>query len=308
MINYNNWTGGTSPLVSLITINYNEYVHTLKLIDSLKKIRYPRYEIIVIDNGSHNGECENISVEHEDIIVIRSRENLGYAGGCNLGAKFSSGKYLMFLNNDIIVDKNFLWPLVDLAERKKYIGAIMPKVLYHEHPELIQSAGYTNFSPLTVRNKVLGFKERDDKKFNTEYQISTFYGAAMFIPSWTFHHVGPINERFFLYYEDHEWAYRIKKEGYSIWYCGGSKVYHKESISIGSKSAFKAYYLMRNRLIFAKILFNDKWYYPFTVFYLRFLVGNYKIFLYKRKKMSKHVDAIRNALNWASISNIKKTI
>ena len=117
-------SNSTYPLVSIVSVNYNQPEATLDMLDSLSKLTYPNFEVIVVDNASTSGDISIIKRHHPDVQLIISDENLGFAGGNNLGIKASQGDYIMLLNNDTVADPGFLEPLVHkfLSELKPGAG------------------------------------------------------------------------------------------------------------------------------------------------------------------------------------------
>jgi len=240
------------PLVSIISINYNQSEVTCQLLESLRNISYPNVEIIVVDNCSMEQDPLVISEKYPEIQFVRSKENLGFAGGNNLGLKVSKGEYLLFLNNDTEVDKGFLEPMINLLESDKSIGMVSPKIRYFYHPDTIQYAGYTPLNKLTLRHHLVGYKQVDRGEFSKSGLTNFSHGAAMIVPRRVIQDVGPMQEEYFLYYEELDWGTRIKKAGYNIWYMADSLIYHKESITTGKNSPMRTYYLARNRLLYAR--------------------------------------------------------
>jgi GT2 family glycosyltransferase len=240
------------PLVSIITINYNQLQLTLDLLKSLKKVTYPEVEVIVVDNASTQDPASVIRSEYPEVKVLVSKTNLGFAGGNNLGIKEAKGKHLLFLNNDTEVDPGFLEPLVELFETNPTAGAASSKILYFNSEETIQYAGSTRINPFTGRNKRLGHLEKDQGQHDILRETDLAHGAAMMVPRQVIDKVGMMPEFFFLYYEEVDWCESIKRGGYKIFYVPASKVYHKESMSIGKKSTLKTYYMTRNRLLFMR--------------------------------------------------------
>ena len=110
---------GVSKQVSIIIPNYNGQKYLEDCIDSLQQLDFPRenYEIIVVDNASSDNSCDLICSRYPDVILIEAEKNLGFASGCNLGIKNSSGEYIVLLNNDTVVDSNWLKELVAVAAR-----------------------------------------------------------------------------------------------------------------------------------------------------------------------------------------------
>lgn len=240
------------PLVSIITINYNQLKLTCELLDSLRRITYPAVEVIVIDNHSNEDPTPVITERYPEARLIVSHENLGFAGGNNLGIKASKGEYLLFLNNDTEVDEGVLEPLIDLFEAHPEAGAASSKILYFDSGETIQYAGSSRIDPFTGRSKRVGYMEKDSGQYNTIRETDLAHGAAMMVPRRVIDKVGVMPEFFFLYYEEVDWCESIKRAGYKIFFVPGSRVYHKESMSIGKGSTLKTYYMTRNRLLYMR--------------------------------------------------------
>lgn len=240
------------PRVSIITINYNQLMLTCALLDSLRNLTYPDVEVIVVDNCSAENPTEVITARYPEVIFIRSEKNLGFAGGNNLGIKRSTGKYLLFLNNDTEVDTGFLEPLVNLFETNPTAGVASSKILYYNSGDTIQYAGSTSINPFTGRNTRVGFMEKDLGQHDSLKETDLAHGAAMMVPRKIVNEIGMMPEFFFLYYEEIDWCESIKRAGYKIYFVPGSKVYHKESMSVGKNSTLKTYYMTRNRLLFMR--------------------------------------------------------
>jgi GT2 family glycosyltransferase len=240
------------PCVTIITINYNQLKLTCELLDSLRKLTYPQVEVIVVDNHSKENPAGVIGERYPEVKLILSSENLGFAGGNNLGIRASRGKYLLFLNNDTEVDPGFLEPLVALFESNPRAGAASSKILYYNSGETIQYAGSTRIDPFTGRSKRIGYMEKDQGQHNRLQETDLAHGAAMMVPGKVIEEVGMMPDFFFLYYEEVDWCESIKKAGYKIYFVPDSKVYHKESMSIGKRSTLKTYYMTRNRLLYMR--------------------------------------------------------
>lgn len=240
------------PLVTIVTINYNQVDLTCQLLASLRNITYPALEVIVVDNHSQQDPRPRIAVEFPEAKLIVSDENLGFAGGNNLGIKASRGEYLLFLNNDTEVDPGFLEPLVDLFQSNPNAGAASSKILYYNSGQTIQYAGSTRIDPFTGRSKRIGYREKDQGQYERVMQTDLAHGAAMMVPRRVIEQVGMMPEFFFLYYEEVDWCESIKRAGYQIYVVPQSKVYHKESMSIGKGSTLKTYYMTRNRLLYMR--------------------------------------------------------
>jgi hypothetical protein len=237
--------------LSVITINYNGVKDTCALMDSITF--NDTMEVIVVDNASKDDEATIIERRYPQVKVIRSSQNLGFAGGNNLGIKSARGKYLLFINNDTVLDHGaHLDALIQRLESSSQIGVVCPKIRFAWDNHPIQFAGYTPLSSVTMRNRSLGFGEEDRGQYDTPHPTPYAHGAAMMVKREALEKVGLMPECFFLYYEELDWSMMFTRAGYQIWYEPASTVYHKESQATGQDSPLKTYYLTRNRLLFAK--------------------------------------------------------
>lgn len=240
------------PLISIITINYNGLQDTCELIDSLYScIHSVTYEIIVVDNASENQEASVIKKKYPSVHVIESKDNLGFSGGNNLGIRQAKGDFILLLNNDTLVEKDGFHQLIETFNQNPSVGMVCPKIRFADDEIIIQYAGYTELSSITLRNRAIGLGEKDKGQYNKCYQTSYVHGAAVMIRKEAINKVGLMPEIFFLYYEEIDWSTSFKEHGYEIWYNGNCTIYHKESQSVGQESAMRSYYMMRNRLLYA---------------------------------------------------------
>ena len=240
-------------ILSIITINYNRQKDTCELIGTLP-LEDKSIEVIVIDNASAQDEATIIKERFPQVKVIRSKENLGFAGGNNLGIKAAQGKYLFFLNNDILLKPQVsdFRPLIARLKSSPKIGIVCPKIKFSWGNQLIQFASYTPLSPITMRNKAIGCGEVDHGQFDTPHPTPYAHGAAMMIKREVIEKAGLMPECYFLYYEELDWSMMIRHAGYEIWYEPTCTVFHKESQTTGQNSPLRTYYITRNRLLFAQ--------------------------------------------------------
>ena len=238
--------------ISIITINYNGLNDTCALIETIPN--NDKLEMIVVDNASKNQEAEadTISKKYPHVKVIKSKKNLGFAGGNNLGIKAAHGKYLFFINNDTLF-KNFnIQALIDRMESSPAIGVVCPKIRFAWGSNPIQFTGYTPLSKITVRNQSIGFGEEDQGQYDSPHPTPYAHGAAMLIKREAIDKTGLMPECFFLYYEELDWSMMFTRAGYQIWYEPQCTIYHKESQSTGQNSPLRTYYIIRNRLLLVK--------------------------------------------------------
>jgi len=246
-------------LLSIITINYNGLKDTCELIESLPADD-ESLEVIVVDNASTQDEASEIERRFPHVTVIRSEQNLGFAGGNNLGIKAAHGKYLFFLNNDTLLEvrgkrlevRDLILPLINRLENDDKIGMVCPKIRFTWGHQPIQFAGYTRLTSITLRNKTIGYGEEDKGQYDTPHPTPYAHGAAMLVKREVIEKVGMMPECYFLYYEELDWSVMIQRAGYDIWYDPALTVFHKESQTTGQASPLKTFYTTRNRLFFAQ--------------------------------------------------------
>lgn len=285
------------PLVSIITVNYNQAEVTCALIESLNKITYPNFEIIVIDNASPTDDPSIIKKRYPNVIFIQNPINYGFAAGNNFGLMRARGDYVLLLNNDIEVAKDFLEPLVDKLQQNIEIGAVSPKIRYYYQPDTIQYAGFTPMNFVTMRNFAIGHREVDKGQYNCDTETFYAHGAAMLVPLEVVKEVGLMSYIFFLYYEEADWCERIKKAKYTIHFVHNSTVFHKESVSTGRLSDLKIYYLNRNRLVFMRRNVHGKQFY-LGLLYQVFIAIPKNAFLWLLKGKLKLFYAYYRAIGW----------
>ena len=244
--------------LSIITINFNGLKDTCELIDTLP-LEDQSIEVIVVDNASKEDEATVIEQRYPQVNVIRSKENLGFAGGNNLGINAAHGKCLFFINNDTLMRwrkeegrRMMFQPLIDRLESSPKIGAVCPKIRFSWSDNPIQFAGYTPLSRITMRNHAIGCGEADHGQYDTAHPTPYAHGAAMMVKREAIEKSGLMPECYFLYYEELDWSMMIRRAGYDIWYDPAVTVFHKESQSTGQQSPLRTYYITRNRLLFAK--------------------------------------------------------
>ena len=275
--------------LSIITVNYNGLKDTCELMDTLP-LDDTSLEVIVVDNASKDDEASVIAQRYPQVKAIRSEKNLGFAGGNNLGIKAAQGKYLFFINNDTLLYKevegegwkvkgDMFRPLINRLESSPKIGAVCPKIRFTWADSPIQFAGYTPLSTITMRNRSIGFGEKEQGQYNTPHPTPYAHGAAMMVKREAIEKAGMMPENYFLYYEELDWSVMIRRAGYEIWYEPTSTIFHKESQSTGQHSPLRTYYITRNRLMFVSRNVQPPIKY-ISYLYLMVLVGGRDIIKY----------------------------
>ena len=237
--------------LSIITVNYNGLADTCSLLDAITPCDHST-EVIVVDNASRNGEANTIEKRYPTVRVVKSEENLGFAGGNNLGINVAQGRYLFLVNNDTVFNPKELKWLIESLDHSPKTAIVCPKIRFFHGERMIQFAGYTPLSKITLRNKGIGYAETDNGQYDEAHATPYAHGAAMLVRREAIDDVGMMPECYFLYYEELDWSVMMRRKGYNIWYDPRCTIFHKESQSTGVDSPLKTYYLCRNRLLFAK--------------------------------------------------------
>jgi GT2 family glycosyltransferase len=293
----------TSPLVSIITINYNQPKVTEEFLRSLSKLSYQNIEVIVIDNASNEDTTQELKTQFPSVSLYRTFKNLGFTGGNNLGMRLAKGEYVFLVNNDTeIVDANLLEKLIEPFQLDSTVGMVSPKIRYFYSPEVIQFAGYNKINSFTGRNSQVGDGEIDIGQYNTPGYTHYANGAAMMVKREVLEKVGLLTDHFFLCYEELDWAAQTVKYGYRVYYQGQVYLLHKESVSMGKVSPLKVYYNNRNRIMFMRRNTN-KFEFSCFLIYLSLLTIPKNIFTFLLKGQIQHLKAFAKAIDW-NIRNI----
>ena len=258
-----------SPKVSIIILNWNSYEVTRDCLASLEKVDFPNREVVLVDNGSHDGSADRLAREFPAVRIIRNEQNLGFTGGNNVGIRDAlerSPDYLLLLNNDTVVAPNFLSELVKVAETDKRIGLLNPKIYYFEPPDRIWYAGGIR-KPWRVFPLHLGLRKRDDGSYNQTREVSFITGCALMIKAVVVRQIGLLDEVFFLTFEDADWSMRASRAGFKQFYVPASVIWHKDSYvtkkSIGN--AGRNFYTMRNTVLFARKYLQSRYWPLFMI-------------------------------------------
>lgn len=240
--------------VSIITVNYNQDNMTEAVMDSiLKTVTYPSLEILVVDNGSKINPVPKWEIRYPTIKFYRTDKNIGFAGGNNIAVREATGDYLFLVNNDTDFTDGLIDKLAETLDTHPQVGIVCPKIRYFDQPELLQYVGFTKMNYFTARNSCIGHMEVDKGQYDHMSGETAFAnGAAMMIRKEAMDKAGLMTEIFYIYYEELDWCEHFKRAGYSVWVNLQAVIYHKESITIGKKSAIKEYFMNRNRILYIR--------------------------------------------------------
>lgn len=240
--------------------------------ESISKIDYDNYRIIIVDNGSDSNEIESILLEFPNVEIIRSKENLGFSGGNNLGIVYSielGADYIALLNNDTTVQSDFLTRLVKLSNSDKKVGIAVPKINYYSDPNRIWYAGGF-ISKFRGSGYTIGEGKTSEKYTKNRY-VSFATGCCLLIKAKAIKKIGLMDPNYFLYLEDVDYCMRTLLTGYKILFVGQSSINHKVSISSTKYNILSPlYYVTRNRLYFVKKFYHNYYWIPFIIITLIF--------------------------------------
>lgn len=224
-------------LASIVILNWNTAKDTIECIKSLKNQTFKNFEIILVDNGSRKEEIQKIDIFLKNerrlkIKVIKNRKNFGFCKGNNIGIRNSKGQFLVFLNNDTIVNKNWLKNLLKPFEDNK-VGVVASKILFYNgiKNNVVQYVG----GKLTLYGMPIseGTGTKDRKKYNKQKEVFWAMGASFAVRKKIFNELKEMfPDEYFIYFEEVDLCWRIKNLGYKVIYCPDSIVYHKGSIAI----------------------------------------------------------------------------
>jgi len=283
-----------NELVYILLVNYNSWPHTLECLSSIFKNEYKQYKVIVCENSSTDDSWERmlewkgknrgvlcfeegekglyeLPPADESIIFIKNKTNKGFAGGINTAMNHAfldvRCKYLWVLNNDTIIERTALKALVKEMESDEEIGMCGSTILYYDEPHMVQALGgssYNKWMGVTryIGNGKQGNELKNVRKEKVLEKMDCLAGASMLLRRSLVEETGPFSEEYFLYYEEMDYAQRIKGR-YKLGYAPDSVVYHKEGASIGgsvnnpaNKSRTADFYSLRNKLLFTKKYFS----------------------------------------------------
>lgn len=245
-------------LVSIVIVTRNRKEVTAECLVSVSAIDYPKFEIILVDNGSTDGTAAEIREKFPEVKLIEAKENLGLNGGKNLGQKQALGEYVFFLDSDTVVDKNILSELVKVAKSDPKIGIVCPKMYYFDQKDIIWYAG-VKLDLFTSRTDNIGHDEKDKGQYDVISE-TLFAPTAYLVTRKAVDKLRGHEELFFMTYGDTDYGFRAIETGYKVMFCPKAKLWHRlgkdentKSIrGLGFNLPMRAYYFARNRVVFMK--------------------------------------------------------
>lgn len=258
---------------SVIILNYNGWKDTVFCLETLGRLQITNYklQIIIVDNASEDKSVKKIkkwisSLENfPPVELVELRKNLGFSGGSNIGIRFAledKSDYILLLNNDTLVDSEFLKRLVKTANSDKEIGIVAPKIYFARGYEFYAerykenekgrvfwyAGGEIDWKNMYAEHR--GVDEVDKGQYNRRQETDFASGCCMLIKREVIENIGFLDEQLYLYLEDVDFCLRARQAGYKIVYEPRAVIWHKNASSSGKPgSKLHQYYQTRNKLI-----------------------------------------------------------
>lgn len=260
-----------SPLVWIVLLNWNGWRDTDACLNSLAALNYSNFRVVVVDNASSDGSEGRLRALHPELTLLQSGANLGFAGGNNIGLRYAlanGAAYVWLLNNDTLVEPDALGELVQKMRGNPALGLCGSTLLYEAQRDTVQALGGARYNRWLGTVAHIGQHQPFRSDIDTdrgsmdevavERQLDYLIGASTLVSRAFLEEVGLLQEDYFLYFEELDWAARAKGT-FGLGYAAKSLVYHKEGSSIGgsdaakdSKSYTSDFYSLRNRVRFTK--------------------------------------------------------
>jgi hypothetical protein len=267
------------PSVAILTINYNGRRYIQEFLASLQKVAYANYRLVVVDNASDDGSPEEIRWLFPQAVLMRNGENLGITGGHNVGIRYCLEQgfdYVLFLNNDTVVNGDFLDRLVESADERTMVA---PKTYLYGRPGLLDdTVGDFDWWRGVWRGWLYGKPEAAGLEHPRKVNMASL--CCLLVPAAVFRDVGLMDERFFMYYDDFDFVARARAAGYRLRLNPAAVIHHRKAASSGGvESPFKVYYANRNRLYLMRKHSSGLRFRLFLAYFLATRVGYFVSYL-----------------------------
>lgn len=241
-----------NPLVTIVIPTFNRKDDLLECLRTLLNSSYGSMETIVVDNASTDGTYDAVKQMFPNVKLIKNDRNLGATGGRNKGAIEAKGDYLLFLDHDMIIDKQMIEELMKAIEADPGIGMAGAVVYYYDEPSKVWAAG-TSINMLNGKvhfNNISPKEAGIDEPFNVQV-----LPAAFMVKREHLNKLGLFDDVFFAVYEDTDFSFRVKEAGYKVVCVPNAKAWHKVPVDTDKQELHvlsRSYYIARNRIIFMK--------------------------------------------------------
>ncbi len=241
--------GRWSDRVCIILVNWNGKKDTIECLDSLSRCTYQKATTIVIDNGSTDGSVSAIRAAHPHVPIFERKENLGFAGGNNIGISWALGKpfdWILLLNNDTTVAPDFLEAFLKTAKEHTDAKIFGAKLLRYADPTRIDHLG-GRWNPLIAGFESLSLGQ-PDQPFESQ-PVDYVCGAALLMHRSVPETIGLLEPNFFLFWEETDYCFRARRKGFGVRTAPQANVWHKVSASFSGGKPHTQYFWWRSRLL-----------------------------------------------------------
>ncbi len=281
-------------------VNWNQKEDSLECLKKLSESCESgiQLHLAVVDNASTDGTPESIRQNFPEVKLIANSSNRGAAGGRNDLFQYflnTRARYLMILDPDVSIIPPFFIPLVEEIEISSGRGCVGVKAYYADQPDTFWARGGGKYNPWLGCFYKTGQKEKDTGQYREPEEIDSIPAGFTFVKREVIEKVPRMDERYFIYFEESDWNFKIKKKGYTLWTSAQAKVLHKVSSSLGMESPYFYYYRTRNNLLF---VFRNSPFYCWPVFLVYFFAWNVPNTLYMlwRNDKSAQLKAVLRGL------------
>ncbi|MFH1783007.1 MAG: glycosyltransferase [Candidatus Omnitrophota bacterium] len=241
------------PLIDVVTVNFNGKKHLKPLFKSLSNLNYPkeRMHIIMVDNGSTDGSVEYVKKSYSNVKIVRNDLN-NFCKANNIAIKQSKAEFVALVNNDTVVDKNWLIELVKVAQLDNRIGVVTSKILFLDGR--LQGAGHVALPNFYWADR--GFREKDKGQYDEVEELSSVSHCSVLYRRKCLNDDGLLDEDFEMYMEDMDMSIRMRSKEWKMFYAPKSVVYHK--VHGTATEAEVCYFCERNRLLLIAKHYPDR--------------------------------------------------
>jgi len=232
------------PRITVVILNWNGRHLLPACLSALDLQTFRDFEVVVVDNGSHDGSPEWLAAQYPAVHLIRNSTNLGFATANNQGIRAAQAPLIMLLNNDANLEPDCLQVLAAAADRAEWAGMLACKILQHDAPDRMDSAGIEVDRAGVAWNR--GWGEPATQHTQAREVFGPSAAAALYRRS-MLDQIGLLDDDFFIYYEDVDLAWRAQWAGWRCLYVPAAVVHHIHSATTGRGSPFKNFLLGRNK-------------------------------------------------------------
>lgn len=235
-------------LVSVLVVNHNGMKFLPSFYESVFAQDYSDVEVIMVDNASSDGSIQYTREHYPHVQIVESQDNVGYAGGNNIGYAHSRGEYVLVINNDVSFESHLISDLLKAFKEIPNLGAVQPKVMLMYDQEHLDACG--SFWTNTGLNYHYGiYKKHSLPQYNQAFPVYSLKGMCMMIPRAVIEKIGLFDDDFWCYFEETDFCHRVWLAGYECWYYPKATLFHALGGTRSTKSeAFVQYHSFKNRL------------------------------------------------------------